>query len=144
MDALTDSWPLFGLHLSTPRLQLRAISGQDLPAFQAAALGSIHDPGRSPFSFPWTDVPDSELPANMARHVWRTRAQTQPEDWTLSFGVWHEDELVGMQDLLARDFGRMRLVSSGSWLSRSAQGGGSARRCAPPSCSMPSTISVPK
>lgn len=124
MDALTDSWPLFGLHLSTPRLELRAVTDEDLPAFQAAGLSGIHEPGRSPFSHPWTDVPDAELPANMARHVWRTRAQTQPGDWTLSFGVWHEGELVGMQDLLGQDFARMRLVTTGSWLTRSAQGRG--------------------
>ena len=124
MEALSTSWPLFGLHLSTPRLELRAITDEDLPAFQAAALAGIHEPGRSPFSFPWTDVPDAELPANMARHVWRTRAQTRTEDWTLSFGVWHEGDLVGMQDLMARDFADLRTVSTGSWLTRTAQGRG--------------------
>lgn len=124
MDALTDSWPIFGLHLSTPRLELRAITDEDLPAFQAAGLSGIHEPGRSPFSHPWTDVPDAELPANMARHIWRVRAQTRPEDWTLPLGVWHEGDLVGMQDLMARDFTDLRTVSTGSWLTRSAQGRG--------------------
>ncbi|MBM6620930.1 GNAT family N-acetyltransferase [Micrococcaceae bacterium RIT802] len=122
MEATT--WPLFDLRLTTPRLVLRPITDVDIPAFVAAAQSGIHDPARSPFSFPWTAVPDAELPANMAVHVWRTRAQTTAAQRTLPFGVWHEGELVGMQDLVAVEFATLRTVSTGSWLRQSVQGRG--------------------
>lgn len=124
MDEITAAWPLFGLRLATPRLVLRPITDEDLPAFTAAARSGIHDPARNPFSYPWTAAPDGELPANMARHVWRTRAETSPARWTLPFGVWHEGELVGAQDLVSTDFATLRTVSTGSWLCHSAQGQG--------------------
>ena len=124
MENPTIPWPLFALRLATPRLVLRPVTDDDLPAFIAAAESGIHDPARSPFSFPWTDVPPEELPANMARHVWRTRAETSRQRWTLPFGVWHEGELVGMQDLVSTDFATLRTVSTGSWLRQSAQGQG--------------------
>lgn len=124
MDEMTSAWPLFGLRLATPRLVLRPLTDADIPALVAAAQSGIHDPGRSPFSHPWTSVPDTELPGNMAVHVWRTRAQTTAAQWTLPFGVWHDGELVGVQDLVAADFGTLRTVSTGSWLRQSAQGRG--------------------
>ncbi len=121
---MTSAWPLFALRLATPRLVLRPITDDHIPAFIAAAQSGIHDPARSPFSYPWTSVPADELPANMALHVWRTRARTTAAQWTLPFGVWNEGELVGMQDLVAADFGTLRTVSTGSWLRQSAQGRG--------------------
>ncbi|WP_372697827.1 GNAT family N-acetyltransferase [Arthrobacter sp. JSM 101049] len=124
MENPTIPWPLFDLRLTTRRLVLRPMTDDDIPAFIAAAQSGIHDPARSPFSYPWTSVPEAELPANMAVHVWRTRAQTTAAAWTLPFGVWHEGELVGMQDLVAVEFGTLRTVSTGSWLRQSAQGRG--------------------
>ncbi|HXD27123.1 MAG TPA: GNAT family protein [Arthrobacter sp.] len=123
MDA-TTTWPIFGLRLHTPRLTLRPLADGDLPAFIDAARSGIHDPDRSPFSFPWTSVPPQELPANMARHAWRTRAETTTAHWTLPLGIWRGGELVGVQDLVGADFATLRTVSTGSWLRRSAQGQG--------------------
>ncbi|MEE1619931.1 GNAT family protein [Zafaria sp. Z1313] len=120
-------WPLFGLRLSTPRLELRPVRDDDVPHLVEAALAGIHEASRSPFSFPWTSVPDAELPANTARHAWRTRAETGPGAWTLPFGVWCGSRMIGVQDVTARDIPRLRTVQTGSWLTRSAQGRGYGR-----------------
>lgn len=124
MTSLSTVWPLFGLKLATPRLELRPILDQDIPAAVAAAASGIHDPGRNPFSNPWTALPADRLGPNMARWYWRCRAEATPENWTLLLGVWHGGSFVGCQDIGARDFASLRTVTTGSWLTQSMQGRG--------------------
>ncbi len=124
MTSLIDVWPLFGLRLVTPRLELRPIQDQDIPAGVAAAQSGIHEAGRSPFSTPWTELPAGELGPNMARWYWRCRAEATPASWTLLLGIWHDQRFIGCQDVGARDFAALRTVSTGSWLSTAAQGRG--------------------
>jgi RimJ/RimL family protein N-acetyltransferase len=124
MNELTTIWPTFGLTLTTPRLVLRPIQDADIPAAVGAALSGIHEPGKSPFSNPWTELPGDELGANMARWYWRCRAGMTPESWTLLLGGWHNNEFIGCQDVEAKDFASLKTVSTGSWLKKSTQGQG--------------------
>ena len=124
MTTLSSVWPLFGLTLATPRLELRPIQDHEIPAAVAAAQSGIHEPGRNPFSTPWTALPDEELGPNMARWHWRCRAECTPESWTLLLGIWHGNELIGCQDIGAKDFAALKTVSTGSWLKQSMQGRG--------------------
>lgn len=117
-------WPPFELQLSTPRLRLRVIRDDDLPAMVDAALSGIHPPEAMPFSHPWTQAPAAELPTNTAQHVWRARAGMSKDHWSLQLGVWHEDEFIGCQDLGANNFHTLKTVVTGSWLRQSAQGRG--------------------
>jgi len=120
---LAELWPVFGLELRTPRLLLRPVQDRDLPALARAALDGIHDPGRMPFGFPWTDASPDELPRNLAMHQWSLR-QVSPRSWTIQFAVILDGEMIGAQDLAAFNFADRRTVNSGSWLTRSAQGKG--------------------
>jgi RimJ/RimL family protein N-acetyltransferase len=124
MNELTTIWPVFGLTLTTPRLVLRPIQDADIPAAVRAALSGIHEPGRSPFSNPWTELPKDELGRNMARWYWRCRAGMTPESWTLLLGIWRDNEFIGCQDVEAKDFASLKTVSTGSWLKRGAQNQG--------------------
>jgi len=54
-------WPLGGLRLRTPRLELRPASDSDLDALADLAAAGVHDPAVQPFTFPWTDVPPDEF-----------------------------------------------------------------------------------
>jgi len=124
MIPLNALWPLFGLRLATPRLELRPIPDEDIPAAVEAARSGIHEPGRNPFSTPWTEQPADELGPNMARWYWRCRAECSPESWTLLLGIWHGGEFIGCQDVGAKDFAALKTVSTGSWLKQSVQGRG--------------------
>ncbi|PTT61457.1 GNAT family N-acetyltransferase [Arthrobacter sp. HMWF013] len=124
MTPLTSLWPVLGLTLTTPRLVLRPITDDDIPAAVAAARSGIHPQGRNPFSMPWTELPDEELGPNMARWYWRCRGGFTAEDWTLLLGIWHDGEFIGCQDIGAKDFATLKTVSTGSWLRQSAQGQG--------------------
>ncbi|MFJ6416267.1 GNAT family N-acetyltransferase [Paeniglutamicibacter sp. NPDC091659] len=122
MLELTDGWPLFGLTINSPRLELRLVRDEDLPGIIEAALGGIHDPAVMPFSTPWTDAPWEELMRNTARHQWHVRSGISPDNWTLNPVVSHEGIPVGMQDIGARDFSIRKTVTTGSWLSCRHQG----------------------
>ncbi|MEV7473345.1 GNAT family N-acetyltransferase [Pseudarthrobacter oxydans] len=124
MTSLNAVWPLFGLTLATPRLELRPIQDHEIPAAVAAARTGIHEPGRNPFSTPWTELPAEDLGPNMARWYWRCRAECTPEFWTLLLGIWHNSEFIGCQDVGAKDFATLKTVGTGSWLKQSAQGRG--------------------
>ncbi len=124
MTSLTDIWPAFGLILTTPRLQLKPVQDTDLPALLDAARSGIHEPGRNPFGVPWTEVPEEELGPNMARWHWTCRSTTTPEKWTLLLGIWHDGEIIGCQDVSARNFNFLKTVGTGSWLKQSIQGRG--------------------
>jgi RimJ/RimL family protein N-acetyltransferase len=124
MTSLSAVWPLFDLRLATPRLELRPILDEHIPAAVAAAQAGIHDAGNSPFSTPWTGLPAEELGPNMARWYWRCRAEATPESWTLLLGIWHDGEFVGCQDVGAKNFAGLKTVTTGSWLKQSVQGRG--------------------
>ncbi|TDD81848.1 N-acetyltransferase [Actinomadura darangshiensis] len=121
---LVDHFPLLGLRLTTPRLELRLPSPEELAALADVAADGVHDPDTMPFAVPWTDRPPAEVARGVVQHHWMTRAQWTPDDWELDLTVLHGGEVVGQQTLRGRDFAVLRQVSSGSWLGRRHQGKG--------------------
>jgi RimJ/RimL family protein N-acetyltransferase len=117
-------WPLQGLRLRTPRLELRLPGLAELDALAQLAADGVHDPGWMPFSVPWTDLPPAERARSVMQFHWRTLAGWTPQDWTLQLAVFRDGAVVGTQDLVGRDFAIVRQVSSGSWLGRRYQGAG--------------------
>lgn len=124
MSSLTALWPLFGLKLTTPRLELRPVSDADLPHLIAAVHAGIHDPNEMPFSYPWTDAKGDELTEETLKYFWQTRAVFSPDRWIINFGVWIDGEFAGVQELMTTDFPVLKTVRSGSWLTMSRQGHG--------------------
>lgn len=124
MSTLTELWPLFGLKLATPRLELRPVSEADLPHLIAAVHAGIHDPEEMPFSYPWTDAKGDELTQETLKYFWQTRAAVSPDRWIINFGVWIDDDFAGVQEIMTTDFPFLKTVRSGSWLTRSRQGNG--------------------
>ncbi|PPG68956.1 N-acetyltransferase [Rathayibacter rathayi] len=122
-----DPWPLFSLELRTPRLQLHPVRDADLSGLAEAALAGVHESGRSPFPSPWAQAPAERLPAELARFHWSQRAQTTRESWRVAFAVIEDGRVIGCQDVVAESFAATRTLTSGSWLTRSAQGRGLGR-----------------
>jgi len=117
-------WPLFGLRLSTPRLELCLPSPAELDALADLAAEGVHDPAVMPFGVPWTDAePPARARATVQYH-WGKWATWQPQDWALLLVAVADGTVVGMQELDARDFALVREVSTGSWLGLRHQGQG--------------------
>jgi RimJ/RimL family protein N-acetyltransferase len=119
------SWPLFGLRITTPRLELRYVDDDLADALmQVAATDGVHDPDFMPFSIPWTRIEPPELERQGMQHYWRLRADTTPAKWALPFATIAGGDVVGVQTVGGDSFAVRRWVETGSWLGRSHQGKG--------------------
>lgn len=121
---LRELWPLFGLRLRTPRLELAPMTDPDLAELAALAAAGVHDPQVMPFAVPWTDGPAAEIPRRVLTWHWSQRAAFDSENWVVEFGVRHKGRIIGSQGISATHFPLTRTISSGSWLGCGHQGRG--------------------
>jgi RimJ/RimL family protein N-acetyltransferase len=122
---LVDVWPLFGLVVRTPRLELRYPDDADLAALAAVATDIEGPDGFQPFSIPWHRGTDDEVRRRVVQHHWLRRADWTSEAWHLNLVTVVDGAIVGSQGVFSvGPFAVSRTVSSGSWLNRSHQGQG--------------------
>ncbi|MGU3411426.1 GNAT family N-acetyltransferase [Microbacterium sp. M1A1_1b] len=121
---LEHVWPLYGLRLVTPRLELRPLRDDDLPGLVDAALSGVHDRARMPFGVPWTDAEPAVMARSMAQYHWKMRAEVTRDSWGVGFAVLRDGTPIGVQELHARQFATRKTIDSGSWLSLAHQGQG--------------------
>jgi RimJ/RimL family protein N-acetyltransferase len=114
-------WPLFGLRLRTPRLELRLPSLADLDELAGLAAAGVHDPAVMPFGVPWTDVPPDERARSVLQFHLRQLGEWSPQDWTLNLVVDFGGSIAGTQGISGRDFAVLREVRTGSWLGQRYQ-----------------------
>ncbi|POX47932.1 GNAT family N-acetyltransferase [Streptomyces sp. Ru72] len=121
---LVHHWPLAGLRLTTPRLELRLPDSDELVALASLAAEGVHDPAVQPFTVAWTDVAAEQRAQSVLQYHWRCWGAWKPEDWALNLVVLRGGVVVGTQGIGARDFGVRREVGTGSWLGMAYQGYG--------------------
>ena len=121
---IADQWPLFGLVLRTPRLELRVPGLDRLAELAELAAAGVHDPAVQPFVVEWTDAPPERVAASVLKWQWRSWAGWLPENWSLNFVAIADGRVVGTQGLDAERFATLREVGTGSWLGRAEQGRG--------------------
>ncbi|MCM2413979.1 GNAT family N-acetyltransferase [Streptomyces sp. RKAG290] len=117
-------WPLYGLRIRTPRLELRLPDLELLDELSSVAAAGVHAPDTMPFTVPWTDGTPAERGRAVFQHVLSSIADWSSRDWSLSLAVLHEGRVVGRQDVMAKDFAVTGEVSTGSWLGLAHQGRG--------------------
>jgi len=121
---LSAHWPLFGLRVTTPRLELSYPDDETCNALADVAARGIHDPSFMPFTIPWTDIAPPLLQRQSMQHYWRSRAAWTSQSWRLPMAALVDGEIAGVQALEADQFPVLRAVTSGSWLGASHQGKG--------------------
>jgi len=121
---LADLWPLYGLTVTTARLELRLPRDEELAALAELAGRGVHQPGERPFLTPWTEG----TPADRARAVlqghWARLAGWRTGSWQLGLGAFRDGEPIGVMMLRAADFPVLREVVTFSWLGLDHQGRG--------------------
>ena len=121
---MNEWWPLGGLRLTTPRLELRVATDSDLADLASLAAAGVHDPDVQPFAFPWTDAGPGDRARSTIQYHWSQRAAWQPTKWSLDLVVVNDGAVVGTQGMSAADFAIVREVGTGSWLGQAHQGRG--------------------
>jgi RimJ/RimL family protein N-acetyltransferase len=119
-----EYWPIAGLRVLAPRLELRLPDETDLFALAALAEAGVHDPAVQPFSVAWTDVEPVARARSVLQYHWACLGSWRPDKWELNLVVVVDGAVVGTQGLSATDFGLLREVGTGSWLGREHQGQG--------------------
>lgn len=120
----TRLWPLFDLVVRTPLLELRYPDPDLCVRLAELTAEPIHDPATMPFSEPWTDGPVEHRPRGALQFYWLRQAQWTPGDWGCPMAVLVDGELVGVQDIMAKNFAATKTFSTGSWLTQRVQGRG--------------------
>jgi RimJ/RimL family protein N-acetyltransferase len=113
---LIDHWPLLGLRLITPRLELRLPSGEELSALADLAAEGMHQAARRPFLVSWPDLPPQERARALIQRHWRHCGEWSADGWSLDLAVFADGRIVGQQEISARDYPVLREVSTFSWL----------------------------
>jgi RimJ/RimL family protein N-acetyltransferase len=117
-------WPLFDLVVRTPRLEIRLPREDEFAALLGVIADGIHDPATMPFTSPFTDRPLPERERESAQWWWRQRAEWSADRWSFTGAVFVEGQVIGVQDMMASHFARVRSVETGSWLGQRHQGQG--------------------
>lgn len=117
-------WPLYGLTLRTPRLELRYPSESELGQLAEIAAGGVSRPGQRTFLTPWTELSPEKRGLFVIQNHWGSKADWEGQSWVLNLGVFAEQQPVGMVSLRGKDFAILREVTTGSWLGLDFQGQG--------------------
>ncbi len=113
---LIDHWPLLGLRLITSRLELRLPADEELGDLADLAAEGMYDPGSRPFLVSWPGLPPKDRARALVQRHWRYRSDWSASDWTLDLAVFADGQVVGQQEISARDYPVLREVSTFSWL----------------------------
>ncbi|MFE5710142.1 GNAT family N-acetyltransferase [Streptomyces sp. NPDC056501] len=117
-------WPITELELSTPDLVLRLPSDAELDELaQVAAEGVVPD-GAVFFPQPWASAPPAERARSVVQNHWWARGDWSRDNWRLLLAVFHDGQVIGQQNLSARDFATTGEARTGFWLGRRFQGQG--------------------
>lgn len=123
-DELADLYAPFGLRVTAGDITLRLFRDSDLSAYAELISSPLFADESAPHVFDWwARDPVVRLREGM-QWLWRARAGIRLDEWTLTMGAFEGDQLVGAQDIAARDFAKLRVVDSGSYLRLDAQGRG--------------------
>lgn len=118
--SLVDLWPLFALRITTPRLELRLPTDEELAALATRAAGNVVALD-DVFLGDWVRLPQGPFERNLIQYHWQARGLWRAEEWNLQLVTFHNGEPVGVMRLGAKHFHEVRAVSTGSWLLREHQ-----------------------
>ncbi|MEU1375317.1 GNAT family protein [Streptomyces triculaminicus] len=117
-------WPPAALRLVTPDLVLRLPTDRELDDLAQVAAGGVHPDGVVCFPQPWASGTPAERARNVVQNHWWARGDWARDNWRLLLAVFHCDQVIGQQNLSARDFTVTGEARTGFWLGQRFQGRG--------------------
>lgn len=119
---LTAIWPLYGLILKTPRLELRIPIELEIVELAEVVARGIQKPGEPQFQASSLYQPSPVRERKLLQAIYASIVNWKPEDWDSGFAVFYEDKPIGMQSIFSKHFNRTRGFGSGAWLGLEYQG----------------------
>jgi len=123
--SVLQHWPLFGLRVRTPVLELSYPNDDDIAEIaERSVTDGVHDSAFMPFTVEWTDVPPPLQQRLSMQFHWGLRANWKPDDWHCNLVAKVDGRLVGTQSASASKFAITRSALTGSFLLKPFQGKG--------------------
>jgi RimJ/RimL family protein N-acetyltransferase len=114
--------PLYGLRLTTPRVELRLATREELFELGRLAQKGIHPPQEMPFEVPWTDRSHEEgFVDNFVDFHEKGLREWRPQKWSLNLIAFLQGLPIGSQTVGAENFASAHEVGTGSWLGQEFQ-----------------------
>lgn len=113
---LIDLWPLYGLTIRTPHLELRLAHEEELAELAQLAGRGVHRPDERPFLTPPTDGGPADRARSVLQGHWARLGGWSVAAWQLGLGVFRDDDPLGVVSLRTRDFLVVREVTTSAWL----------------------------
>lgn len=115
---IADYWPLAGLTIRTPRLELRLPNDEELVELGKVATKGVHLPGEQPFMSRWAEGSPMEIVRTVMQNHWRRLGTWSTDRWALALAVYdvRTGHPLGTQELRAEKFSELREVETASWL----------------------------
>ncbi|MFE9801480.1 GNAT family N-acetyltransferase [Streptomyces goshikiensis] len=117
-------WPLTALQLTTADLVLRLPSDDELDALAEVAADGVVPDDVVYFPQPWASAPPVERARSVVQNHWWARGDWTRENWRLLLAVFLDGQVIGQQNLSARDFAITGEARTGFWLGSRSQGQG--------------------
>ncbi len=122
---MKQQWPVFNLRITTPRLVLRVANEEETWELTELIDESVvADSTDFPFASAWPLLPSPDRERSAYQFYTSTRAQWQPQNWILLLTAFVDGKPIGLQSIAATNFGKLRSVSTGSWLGAEWQNNG--------------------
>jgi hypothetical protein len=99
-EELADLWPLFGLRVTTPRLELAVPDNRDLLSL-ARASADVQRPGETRYYKAYLYEPSPERERHLLQRHWRALAHWRPTSWDLHLAIRVNGIAVGGQNVWA-------------------------------------------
>lgn len=132
---MTTGWealfPPFGLSIRLGDLEMHPVRPDDIPVLLDLIAGGIVSPDvpTHPMIAPFAIGEDTITRRRTSVQFWmRCWAEATPSSWAFPMTVSRDGEIVGVQDIMAKDFPTLRSAETGSWLGVAHQGKGTGKR----------------
>jgi RimJ/RimL family protein N-acetyltransferase len=124
--ALTEIWPLYGLTITTSRLELGLPVAMEVVELARVAARGIQQPGEPHFQAAWLYEEPRQVERGLLQVIARDLANWKPDDWSLGLAAFRrlDGQPIGMQHIFSPQFARTRGFGSGIWLGIDDQGQG--------------------
>lgn len=117
-------WSLTALEHTTPDLTLRLPTDAELDELAQVAADGVHSDDAVCFPQPWASGSPEERARNVLQNHWWARGDWASDNWRLLLAVFRGDQVIGQQNLSARDFAVTGEARTGFWVGQRFQGQG--------------------
>lgn len=127
MTSWAELWPPFALSIRLGRLEMHPVRFAEIPdLIDLISAGIVaEDLPYNPFANSFGHGEYTLAKQRESLSFWCSKwGSIKPEDWVLPMAVYFDDEIVGVQDVWAKDFPTARSAETGSFLGLAHQGKG--------------------